>query len=61
MTKCYEFELQFPKRTITTFVYSDTGNDIESRFTPHKVSKIKEIKDLFLWLKRKKKVMEFGI
>ena len=45
MTKCYEFKLQLPKRTITTFVYSDTGKDIESRFTPHKVSKIKEIKD----------------
>ena len=55
MTKCYEFKLQLPKRTITTFVYSDTGEDIESRFTPHKVSKIKEIKDLFLWLKRKKR------
>jgi len=48
MTKCYEFELQFPKRTITTFVYSDTGNDIESRFTPHKVSKIKEIKGIIM-------------
>ena len=55
MTKCYEFELQFPKRTITTFVYSDTGNDIESRFTPHKVSKIKEIKDLLMAKKKKQK------
>ena len=39
MTKCYEFKLQLPKRTITTFVYSDTGEDIESRFTPHKKNK----------------------
>ena len=55
MTKTWQFELNIEPMTfgadisaprkITTFVYSDTGKDIEQRFTPHKVSNIKEIKD----------------
>ena len=54
-SKCYEFKLHLEPtpfgadvpepKTITTFVYSDTGKDIEQRFTPHKVTDIKEIKD----------------
>tara|TARA_S200000501_G_scaffold334936_1_gene339256 strand:- start:750 stop:914 length:165 start_codon:yes stop_codon:yes gene_type:complete len=45
MTKCWEFNLELKDKKIKTFVYSDTGNDIESRFEPHKVSNIKEIAD----------------
>ena len=55
MTKTWQFELNIEQipfgadisepRQITTFVYSDTGKDIEQRFIPHKVSNIKEIKD----------------
>ena len=45
MTKCFEFKLQLPEKTIKTFVYSDTGKDIESRFPGYKVSNIKEIPD----------------
>jgi len=45
MTKCFEFKLQLPEKTIKTFVYSDTGKDIESRFPGYKVSNIKEIED----------------
>ena len=54
-SKCWEFELDIQPtpfgadvlepKTITTFVYSDTGKDIEQRFTPHKVSNIREITD----------------
>ena len=32
-------------RTIETFVYSDTGKDIEQRFVPHKFTDIKEVTD----------------
>ena len=59
MTKCFEFKLQLPEKTIKTFVYSDTGKDIESRFPGYKVSNIKEIEDpvseknLFKILKRR--------
>ena len=43
--KCWEFNLKLEKRTIKTFVYSDTGKDIESRFLNNKVTNIKEIPD----------------
>ena len=43
--KAWEFNLKLEKRTIKTFVYSDTGKDIESRFTNNKVTNIKEIPD----------------
>ena len=43
--KCWEFNLKLEKRTIKTFVYSDTGKDIESRFSDCKVTNIKEIPD----------------
>ena len=43
--KAWEFNLKLEKRTIKTFVYSDTGKDIESRFTNNKVTDIKEIPD----------------
>ena len=43
--KCWEFNLKLEKRTIKTFVYSDTGKDIESRFPDCKVTNIKEIPD----------------
>ena len=52
MTKTWQFELNIEPipfgadisepRQITTFVYSDTGKDIEQRFIPRKVSNIKE-------------------
>ena len=45
MTKCWEFKLKLEKKTIKTFVYSDTGKDIESRFLNHKVTYIKQIPD----------------
>ena len=45
MTKCWEFKLKLEKKTIKTFVYSDTGKDIESRFPNNKVTNIKEIPD----------------
>ena len=46
MTRCWEFELDLNTRKIKTFVYSDTGSDIEERFTKeYKVSNINEIDD----------------
>ena len=55
MSKSYGFKLHLEPtpfgadvpepRTIETFVYSDTGTDIEKRFTPHRVTDIKEITD----------------
>ena len=45
MTKCWEFNLKLEKKTIKTFVYSDTGKDIASRFSNYKVTNIKEIND----------------
>ena len=45
MTKCWEFNLQLKDKKIKTFVYSDTGNDIECRFEPQTVTNIKEIDD----------------
>jgi|TARA_B100000959_G_scaffold220943_1_gene233578 hypothetical protein len=45
MTKCFEFKLKLPEKTIKTFVYSDTGKDIELRFPGNKVSNVKEIED----------------
>ena len=45
MTKCWEFKLKLEKKTIKTFVYSDTGKDIASRFSNHKVTNIKQIPD----------------
>jgi hypothetical protein len=44
-TKAWEFTLKSEKKTIKTFVYSDTGKDIESRFPNHKVTNIKQIPD----------------
>jgi len=43
--KAWEFNLKLEKRTIKTFVYSDTGKDIESRFLNNNVTDIKEIPD----------------
>ena len=44
--KAWEFNLKLEKKTIKTFVYSDTGKDIESRFLiNNKVTNIKEIPD----------------
>ena len=40
--KAWEFNLKLEKRTIKTFVYSDTGKDIETRFPNNKVTNIKE-------------------
>jgi hypothetical protein len=45
MTKCWEFNLKLEKKTIKTFVYSDDGKDIASRFSNYKVTNIKEIND----------------
>ena len=45
MTKCWGFNLKLEKKTIKTFVYSDTGKDIDSRFLNHKVTNIKQIPD----------------
>ena len=43
--KAWEFNLKLEKKTIKTFVYSDTGKDIDSRFLNHKVTNIKQIPD----------------
>ena len=43
--KAWEFTLKSEKRTIKTFVYSDTGKDIASRFPNYKVTNIKQIPD----------------
>ena len=45
MTECWEFKLKLEKKTIKTFVYSDDGKDIASRFPNNKVTNIKKIKD----------------
>ena len=45
MTKCWEFKMKLEKKTIKTFVYSDNGKDIASRFPNNKVTNIKEIDD----------------
>ena len=45
MTKCWEFKLKLEKKTIKTFVYSDNGTDVTSRFPNNKVTNIKEIPD----------------
>jgi hypothetical protein len=44
MNKRWEFDLDTGDRQFKTWVYSDTGKDIEKRFKPYKVSNIKEIK-----------------
>jgi len=44
--KCWEFNLTYKNgKSIKTFVYSDTGKDIEGRFLDCKVTNIKEIPD----------------
>ena len=43
--RCWEFKLKLEKKTIKTFVYSDDGKDIVSRFPNNKVTNIKEIDD----------------
>ena len=43
--KAFEFNLKMKGRTIKTFVYSETGLDIEARFPNMTVSDIKEIDD----------------
>ena len=49
MSQAWSFKLKFMHpakvRTIKTFVYSDTGEDIAQRFAPNLVTNIKEIKD----------------
>ena len=44
MNKRWEFDLDTGDRQFKTWVYSDTGTDIQKRFTPHNVTNIKEIK-----------------
>lgn len=44
MNKRWKFNLDTGTRQFETWVYSDTGTDIEKRFIPHKVTNIKEIK-----------------
>jgi len=41
--QAWGFTLKSEKKTIKTFVYSDTGKDIASRFPNHKVTNIKQI------------------
>ena len=43
--KAFEFDLKMKDRTIKTFVYSETGLDIEERFPNMTVSNIKETDD----------------
>ena len=43
--RAWQFNLKLEKKTIKTFVYSDTGKDIETRFPNHKVTNVKEIPD----------------
>tara|TARA_Y100000114_G_C11507508_1_gene207388 strand:+ start:182 stop:376 length:195 start_codon:yes stop_codon:yes gene_type:complete len=48
MTRCWQIELEFPDATKKkTFVYSDTGQDIEPRFKKHicMVKVLEEIDD----------------
>ena len=40
MTKCWEFNLKLEKKTIKTFVYSNDGKDIASRFPNNKVTTV---------------------
>ena len=51
-----KFDLDLKTRKIKTFVYSDTGTDIQERFTKgYEVSNIKEIDDPLLENKKVKK------
>tara|TARA_B100001057_G_scaffold500107_1_gene613565 strand:+ start:1387 stop:1551 length:165 start_codon:yes stop_codon:yes gene_type:complete len=43
--KAWEFKMEKEGITIETFVYSDTGKDIEERFPGWKVTNIKEVSD----------------
>jgi len=43
--KIFEFDLDTGKKQFKTWVYSETGLDIEERFTPFKVTNIKEVKE----------------
>ena len=43
--KAWSLKLTKDGNTKETFVYSDTGTDIESRFPAYKVTDIKEIPD----------------
>jgi len=43
--KIFEFDLDTGTKQIKTWVYSETGLDIEERFTPFKVTNIKEVKE----------------
>lgn len=43
--KIFEFDLDVGTRKFRTWVYSDTGLDIEERFTGYKVTNIKEKKE----------------
>ena len=42
LSKIFEFDLDTGTRQFRTWVYSDTGTDIEQRFKPYKVSNIKQ-------------------
>ena len=44
INRTWEFDLDTGTRKFRTWVYSDTGQDIQARFTPYKVTNIKEIK-----------------
>ena len=46
MNKRWEFDLDTGDRQFKYWVYSDTGTDIKKIFTPHKVTNIKEIKQI---------------
>lgn len=44
--KAWEFKMEKEGVSIETFVYSDTGKDIEERFPNWKVTGIKEVTNL---------------
>ena len=41
--KAYSFKLTMKDKTISTHVYSETGEDIAERFSQHKVSEIQQL------------------
>ena len=56
MIRCWQFDLDLKTRKIKTFVYSDTGKDIQNRFYKgFKVSNVREIKDPLVSDKKDKK------
>ena len=41
--KAYSFKLKIKDKTISTHVYSETGEDIAERFPQYKVSEIQQL------------------